>query len=341
MQVASVIGALANSLLVHTSPHARVGAVAILQASAYLLLAISASLHYTSGFAVAVMGFGLIGFTQSMGETCNQSMLKGCDSRLLGGWGAGTGIAGIVGPGLVLGAKMCGITTAAMFIGLVMCAPLYWAVFSLLHTSGQAEPEVQHLLGNVEQRAGDTEQQQGSGLCSKSSRVLSYTGFVTVNLMLVYTLEYSVYPGLVDVDTRHSSVSNPSWLQENAYMLAWMCYNIGVTAARTSISFCQTRHVWIFTVLQLVNVVGWLVEAKIHWLMDGSIGCAVMLLWMVWVGCMGGASYANCCFIINYSSGIPDSLREVGMSLLFCLVNVGILLATLTSTILANEVYKD
>jgi len=73
----------------------------------------------------------------------------------------------------------------------------------------------------------------------------------------------------------------------------------------------------------------WFGEAQTRWLTrHGDGGYAVMLAWMVWVGCMGGASYANCVYRLSHDTTIPDDVREPGVTLAFALVDVGIMIAT-------------
>ena len=130
-------------------------------------------------------------------------------------------------------------------------------------------------------------------------------------------------------------------MQCNAYILGWMAYNVGVTLSRTSVSFFEIRRVWVLTLLQFLNLLLWLAEAHTHLLRDklGDGGFILMLVWLVYVGLMGGATYCNCMHIMNTSPTIPDHLRELGVNVTFSLLNIGIMFSSALFILLNITVY--
>lgn len=114
-----------------------------------------------------------------------------------------------------------------------------------------------------------------------------------------------------------------------------------MTCARGSIALFRVRRVEVITALQAVNCGLWFAEARVGWLASfGDPGYAAMLLWMTWVGCLGGASYVNCCYRMNYDAAVPDGVREEGLNMAFAFVNVGIILATAVSLVLNATVFS-
>jgi len=97
-----------------------------------------------------------------------------------------------------------------------------------------------------------------------------HAGSIIFFMVIVYFLEYLIYPGFVDRDTNKTlpdGVSNTA-LRRSTYTLAWACYNIGVTVSRSSVSFfvIPKSRIWILSALQAVNAVLWFFEAYYHFL---------------------------------------------------------------------------
>ncbi|CAE8676244.1 unnamed protein product, partial [Polarella glacialis] len=97
------------------------------------------------------------------------------------------------------------------------------------------------------------------------------------------------------------------------------------------------RQVWLMTIFQLFNVIGWLVEVytgTIRNSLPDEQGLYIMAAWMVLVGLCGGATYANCMYLFNRQEGIPNDLRELGINIGFMMSNLGITVATLSFSLL-------
>ncbi|KAF4702536.1 hypothetical protein FOZ62_018872, partial [Perkinsus olseni] len=62
---------------------------------------------------------------------------------------------------------------------------------------------------------------------------------------------------------------------------------------------------------------------------------------MLIVGLMGGASYSNCMFLFQRRDDIPNTHRELCVNLGFAASNLGILLASLASLLMANTLMKE
>ena len=159
----------------------------------------------------------------------------------------------------------------------------------------------------------------------------SAAGGTILTSTFVYFCEYSIYPSLVDRDTHF--VDETSFVQKNCYVLAWLAYNVGVTISRVSVSCVELRRLWILSALQAINLALWTAEATTHAVRSlGDAGFALLLLWMVWVGLMGGAAYINSMQIMNKSPTVPDELRELGTNVPYVLINLGIMLRRCSSS---------
>jgi len=155
------------------------------------------------------------------------------------------------------------------------------------------------------------------------------SGSIMFNLVAVYCLEYTIWPGLAD---RETLCAGKVW-----YTTMWMSYNVGVTLSRFSVSVFRIKRVWLLTLFQLCNVIGWFIEvytgATRHAFPD-SHGYYIMAVWMVLVGLCGGATYGNCMYLFNTQAGIPEGLRELGVNLGFLMSNIGITAATASFSLL-------
>jgi len=162
------------------------------------------------------------------------------------------------------------------------------------------------------------------------------SGIIMFNLVAVYCLEYLIYPGLAD---RETLCADKKW-----YTAFWMAYNVGVSISRLSVSWFRIRRVWLLTVFQFVNVVGWTTEVYTGTIRGGLHESGVyplMTAWMVLVGLCGGATYSNCMYLFSSQEGIPSNLRELGINLGFVMSNIGITLATLSISLLNQSILRN
>jgi hypothetical protein len=61
---------------------------------------------------------------------------------------------------------------------------------------------------------------------------------------------------------------------------------------------------------------------------------------MIWVGLMGGSSYVNVMYNILESPNLPKNEKELALTLTTVCNDIGILLASLLSLLLANTAFK-
>lgn len=119
------------------------------------------------------------------------------------------------------------------------------------------------------------------------------------NLALVYVAEYAVqFIAPFSFPCNQIRISKSFWLK-NSFVITQFCYQFGVLISRSSLVCFRIRHVWIMSVIQVINGIAWFVQAKFKFMsdpndMDRELKFAFGLFaWMIFVGLMGGASYVN------------------------------------------------
>mmetsp|Transcript_23603 Transcript_23603/g.52312 ORF Transcript_23603/g.52312 Transcript_23603/m.52312 type:complete len:411 (-) Transcript_23603:104-1336(-) len=340
MNAASLVGVLfITRFMLGLSSYLRMLITCSLTAVAYMTAAFASNQNSPGGFDLFLVAAVTGSFAGILGEVTVLSFLKGFPSQLLGGWGAGTGIAGILGGGLyVFLGSYIGLTDPIIFLLTMLILPLYLVAFHFLHMQGHMllpstnAPDASHALTQERGRAEMSE----PATYKNVMRVLSCAGGIIFNLAAVYYFEYSIYPGLIDRETMHSS---KYW-----YTVMWMSYNIGVTMSRLSIAFFRIDQVWKLTLLQAANAVLWVLEVysgKIRYSLPAEHGMIVLAVWMVGVGLCGGASYSNCVMLINTSEEIPNNLRELGLGLMFFLNMCAVVIATFSFSIFNETVLSE
>lgn len=285
----------------------------------YVILAISTRTGGDIYFALSLLAAMGIGASTSLGELCCLSFLRRFPPEALGGWGAGTGLAGIFGSALYLSLESIGFTTSAIFIFMTPTVLIYWWAFQYLENKVEHAQDVSTLL--PEEPGQPLTYGNFKSVCSVSYGILFC-------MVAVYFLEYFIYPGLVDRDTL--CPNGKSWLTKNAFTMSWIAYNVGVTCSRASVTFFRIERLWILVVLQFINACLWIYEATTHQLIVrfGENGYYIVILWMIWVGVMGGCTYVNCMHAFGKRQDIPNDLRELGITIGFAMSNIGIVVAT-------------
>jgi len=326
----------------------RIRLILVLMVIAYAGVAASALMHGTTGFAVASLFSCLAGIVQVFGEMTNLAFLKAFPPELIGGWGAGTGIAGIAGGGMyILLNTTLGLSNTTVFSLMVVTVPVYWCAFHYLHSLVATRlegPARVKAFGGSASNAGISAPLADAGAddgalaslpltCTNARAAFKVSGSIMFSMVAVYCLEYMIYPGL---DDRETLCNSKAW-----YTVMWIAYNVGVTISRLSVALFRIRRVWLLTFFQTVNVVGWTIEVytgAIRNSLPNEGGLYIVTGWMVLVGLCGGATYGNCMYLFNEQEGIPDQLRELGINIGFIMSNIGITFATYAFILFDNSI---
>lgn len=314
----------------------RIGTLVVVLAGAYGILAVAASMTGPGGFLTALLACIVVGACTSLGELCCLSFFRELPAEALGGWGAGTGFAGIIGSAAYLGLLSVGFALPSVFAFMMPTALIYWLAFDYLDHQVQEARSLSVARG---ERPWPVSNEPGDPMTFENLQaVWKCASYILVCMVAVYFLEYFIYPGLVDRDSLCPQTS--SFLGQHVFTVSWLAYNVGVTVSRASVALFRVERLWILAVLQFVNAALWIYEAATHKIVItfGSLGYTIIVLWMVWVGVMGGCTYANCMYGFAKRPDIPDNLRELGITIGFAMSNIGIMLATASSGILDNTV---
>ncbi|CAE8634392.1 unnamed protein product [Polarella glacialis] len=260
MNMSSLAGTLISTrFLLRFQFYRRVMLVLGMMTVSYLGVALSAMLPGALGFCMAA-GFSCVaGMGQIFGETCNLAFLKAFPPELIGGWGGGTGLAGILGSlsYIVLTGTM-GLSNSVVFALMAPLTILYFLAFRYLHQQAVRSLDgfrLDRAMGGTCTAPGGTgmeEELQPTGTAPATvanlKAAVAASSSILFNLVAVYCLEYFIYPGL---DDRETLCAKKNW-----YTAMWLCYNIGVTISKCSVAFFRLRRVWLLTIFQLFNVIG-------------------------------------------------------------------------------------
>ena len=149
----------------------------------------------------------------------------------------------------------------------------------------------------------------------RCTRVVAWAGF---NLFMVYFAEYVVSVGCAAKANPASFDTSSSWFERNAYAVLAFCYQIGVMCSRSSLSIIRVRRFGLLTVLQLINLVLWLLQAGYH-----VVGVWVQFAAMIYVGLIGGAMYVNVFAELVEDPKIEERDRELCINIASIFNNIG------------------
>uniref|UniRef100_A0A7S3KTF3 Battenin n=1 Tax=Euplotes crassus TaxID=5936 RepID=A0A7S3KTF3_EUPCR len=189
----------------------------------------------------------------------------------------------------------------------------------------------------------DAEQNLQMGFAS-FKLVLSKIGWYTLNLFLVYFLEYSVTVGFADAFSNklqkyaedNDDMNENSFFIKNVFTIFAFCYQFGVLISRSSLSLIKIKRVEIVTFLQILNFIFFFLNAQLFFLKNYF----VMFGWMIFVGLMGGTSYVNVMYQILNSDKLKKTEKELAVITTCIFDDMGILLASLFSLTLSNTLFK-
>jgi len=125
------------------------------------------------------------------------------------------------------------------------------------------------------------------------------------------------------------------WIK-NGYAIGIMSYSIGVLLARSSLFLFKIRKVEIFTIVESVNVTGWLMQAifvfvKTPW---------ILFAWLIVDGLMDGCAYANNYNLLYEQQNLSFKEKELGSTLLALSYDGGILCSGIISLVLDQTCLK-
>ena len=315
------------------------------------------SLHLGHNFFwLCLLSIIFVGSASSFGESVVLCYLKKFPSELVGAWSSGTGFAGVLGTlsyalfkidALKLNDKTIFIAVSPLLL-VYVC--LFFFVIKVppqqagtAETAGSAAPggadessEKEPLVPADSEINARSEEQRDHGhesVCQRLRRCIGYVWWPSLNLILVYFFEYVASMGgsnrAQGGDWRHS----PNWFVRQSYVILNLSYQIGVLISRSSLSVVKIKHIEVLTLIQLGNMVFWLVQATIHFVQGYPI-IWVLFLHMVFTGLMGGASYVNVFYLVLHNKTVPARDRELATNIAALSNTFGITMAAVTILLL-------
>ena len=319
------------------------------------------SLHLgTRYFWLCLVAIIFIGTASSFGESVVLCYLKKFPSELVGAWSSGTGFAGVLGTLSYAFFKTDALQLRDVNIFtyvsplLLVYLLLFFVVIKIpegVQEDEQQQDETKEQTQAHEQQGGESAPLLGgeSGInahpadteavpehettCERIGRCIRYVWWPSLNLILVYFFEYVACMGgsnrAQGGDWRHS----PNWFIRESYVILNLSYQIGVLISRSSLSLVKIKHVEILSIIQLCNMVFWLVQASIHFV-QGYPLIWVLFLHMVFTGLMGGASYVNVFYLVLHNRTVPPRDRELATNIAALSNTFGITMAAVAILIL-------
>lgn len=263
----------------------------------------------------------LIGLATVIGEVCCLSFLRDFPPIILGGFGIGTGFATIMGPALmVVLTHGLGYSDGAIFGYLILGVVIYWLAFEHLHSKIEYMRAVYIARG---ERCYPPPEEPGRIVSPSSTQMLYKTSFGIISCaMLAFFFEFFMYPGLLD---RSDGCTNFSQFPvRHGLTVSWLSFHVGVILSRASIAILQVERLWVFPVLQFVNLVACIVVRP-----SVVFPPAAAVAWMSWIGVVGGCTYVNTMRALQTWPEIPSSLRELAMTVTLMMMMSAIAVASL------------
>jgi len=266
---------------------------------------------------------------------------------IVSGWSSGTGMAGVggaLGYLLFVAAKMDNIKIFAILapLGVLYIILFFYGLvpppMSMSELpAGQAEKaSLVKNMAVVDEAAGDPSKPKGS---KRYLKCLNLVWWNATQLLLVYFFEYVASVGGSASAQPAEYATSSNWFLRNSYAILAFCYQLGVLISRSSLQFFKIKKVEVITILQGINMIYWVVQAK-YLMLQGSGEIWVLFVLMVYVGLLGGASYVNIFYLVLNDPLIDPLDRELCVNITAIFINVGITLSSAFILVMDNTFLK-
>ncbi|XP_060883005.1 battenin [Labrus mixtus] len=247
--------------VVHKMPYGvRVLFCAVMAATSFLLVS------FSSAVLMSILGVIFASVSSGLGELSFLSLTVFFSRDVLGGWGSGTGGAGVAGAFIYSGLTQVGVSPQiTLLIMLVVPVAMLISYFFLLdpppsvpqwrsreteYAAVGSEEDEQLIDGSEEEEKSTTEE--------RTTRPLTFTEKLHVirgllkfvfPLGLVYFAEYFINQGLMEL------LYFPDFFLSHAEQYRWYqtLYQVGVLVSRSSLCCVKIRKVWALSLLQVRN----------------------------------------------------------------------------------------
>ncbi|XP_030580803.1 battenin [Archocentrus centrarchus] len=325
---------LSAPFMIHKMPYGvRVLVCAGVAALSFLLVS------FSSAVWMSLLGVIFASISSGLGELSFLSLTVFFSRKVLGGWGSGTGAAGLFGS-LLYTVLIQGGLSPQLTLQIMLVVPLTMLIsyFCLLvrppslpqwrsreteYTAVVSEDR-RRLVDSSEEEEQEksTTEDQTTGPLSFKERIHVIRGLLMrfmIPLGIVYFAEYFINQGLMELLFFHnfylSHAAQYRWYQT--------LYQLGVLISRSSLCCLKIRKLWVLSVLQVVNAVFLCFAVRYQFLPSAWVVFAIIL----YEGLLGGAAYVNTFHFISKEA--EDRHREFAMAAASVGDSVGIALAGL------------
>nr|XP_043906818.1 battenin isoform X1 [Solea senegalensis] len=329
--------------VIHKLPYGfRVLFCVVMATASFLLVSLS------TGVWMSILGVIFASVSCGLGELSFLSLTVFFSRDVLGGWGSGTGGAGVAGAFLYSGLTQVGLTPQiALLIMLVVPVAMLINYFFLMVPPPSfpqwksREPGYLAVTSEDRRRLMDELQEEDKSIpdCvvfplkvteDMNTGPLTFTEKLHVirgllkfvlPLGLVYFAEYFINQGLMEL------LYFPNFFLSHAEQYRWYqtLYQVGVLVSRSSLCCVKIRKLWTLSLLQVVNAVLLLFAVRYLFLPSAWLVFVIVL----YEGLLGGAAYVNTFYFISKES--EDRHREFAMAAASVGDSLGIALAGLAA----------
>jgi battenin len=295
--------------------------------------------------AVKLAGVVLSSVSSGGGELSFLGLTHYYGQASLAGWGSGTGAAGLVGAGLYVAlTDWLGFSVRAsilfsaclpgiMFVGFFFILPREPLRRSPHHKDYDPIPEEEApeqedlgassaalLAPGASEAATAYSKHHENTLWQNLNRAKSLFIPYMAPLLLVYIAEYTINQGVAPT-LLFPLKESPFKEYREFYPFYGFLYQLGVFISRSSISFFRTHHLYLPSLLQVVN----LAILTAHALSFFLPSVYIVFIIIFWEGLLGGAVYVNC--FAEILENIPSDEREFSLGVTSVSDSAGICIA--------------
>ncbi|RZC35719.1 CLN3 domain containing protein [Asbolus verrucosus] len=269
-----------------------------------------------------ITGIVATSMSSGLGEVTCLQYSSFFDKNVVSAWSSGTGGAGVIGALSYSILQYIGRKTT-LFIMLIIPGLMSVAFFIIL-----PKPQADEEKLDVQRQVNTEEIERPKESMKKKIRYVPSLFKYMIPFGLVYFLEYFINQGTFELINFTNTFLDPSdqyrWLQ--------VVYQAGVLISRSSVNLFHIKHIWIFAVLQAINVVIFTTEVIFYYCPSFWIIVTLTL----WEGLLGGAAYVNTYYRISYE--VPEENKQFSMAITSFSDSIGITLAGITAIYAHNAI---
>ncbi|CAC5391922.1 BTS [Mytilus coruscus] len=327
-------------------------------ANAIIMLIGLFGVAFAFDFWFAIVCIVFVGASAAFGENVALGYLRLFPSKYVNAWSSGTGMAGVLGStiyiifGCAVGAggdntaKLKHLTKYAFLLTspvvVVYLLAYFWIIQrppesdSLTQDDSDIQKEKQRLLDDSEEgeldEISETVEPVEESALKRIWRCFKMVLWVSLNLAAVYMFEYVAQGSAAKV--RPKTEYNKGCPE--LYAGLSLCYQAGVFVSRSSVQLFRIKRIEILSVLQLVNMIVWLIDVHTKF-----IPVYILPAYMIYVGLLGGASYVNIFYLLLNEDKYPNNDRELCINIAALFITVGIVSGTAVETLLFQTALKN